>query len=367
MFAAMEISLLPPSASAFATEYDVLFWYITAVCMVGGLAVYAMVTYFCFAYAAKTPGEKTPRILGSVKMEIAWTLIPLFFFLTFFVWGVKMYNSRVVTPTDAPEFFIVGKQWMWKVQGPDGQREINELHVPVDLPFKLTGTSEDVIHDVGIPAFRSKFDVVPGRESHMWYTPTKVGTYHLLCDQYCGMGHSQMVGQVHVMTQAEYAEWKDGILHPDGNPVDGSAAWEGRKLFLKLQCNACHNPMSNAKAPMLEEMAGKYRPIGDGESVLFDTDYIKQSIRNPQAKVANGWKPIMPAFPVGQVDEFELRNLVAYIKSLKHGDLPKRFDNFPAPEGAPVKAQEEMGTEKKKPDEKGTEENRKTTAEGGSK
>ena len=361
MFADIDIRLLPPSASEFAAQYDVLFWYITAVCLAGGLAVYAMVTYFSFAYAAKVPGERTPRILGSVKLEVAWTLIPLFFFLTFFVWGVKMYNSRVVTPTDAPEFLIVGKQWMWKVQHPDGQREINEIHVPVDVPFKLLGTSEDVIHDVGIPAFRTKFDVVPGRDSHIWCTPNRVGTYHLLCDQYCGMGHSQMVGEVHVMSQAEYDEWKDGTYHPDGNPVDGSAAWEGRKLFLKLQCNSCHNRQSGSKAPMLEGMAGTHRPVGNGDTVAFDNAYIMQSIRNPQAKVADGWKPIMPAFPVAQVDEFELRSLVAYVKSLKVGDLPDRFDEFPAPEGAPVKSPEEM-TEQQKPDEKGTEE--QPTAEG---
>ena len=343
MFAAFDVYLLPPTASKFAEDYDQLFWYITAVITVAGGLVYASIVYFCFAYSRPhghvTDPVRTPRILGSTKVEIAWTLVPLFFFLSFFVWGVKLFNDQIQTPPDAPEYFVAGKQWMWKVQHPDGQREINEMHIPVDRVMRITGTSEDVIHDFGIPAFRSKFDVVPGRYVTAWYNPSKVGTYHIFCDQYCGMGHSQMVGKVHVLNQADYEAWKEGTYkvtpRPGSKLADGSPAWEGRKLFLKLQCNACHNPGTDQRAPQLWGFYGGSRPVQGGGHQKFDDEYVKQSIRNPMAKVADGWKPIMPAFGVNQVDEIELRNLVAFIKSMRTADdLPSRTEQAPAPEGA---------------------------------
>lgn len=351
MFAA-SIPILPEQASEFAVRYDLLFWYITAVVAVGAMGVYGAITYFCFKNLQTGPvPAPTPRILGSHKIEAVWTIIPALLFLSFFVWGTKLYNDQVQVPADAPEFFVVGKQWMWKIQHPDGQREINELHVPAGVAMRITGTSEDVIHDFGIPAFRSKFDVLPGRETGTWYKPTVEGTYHIFCDQYCGQGHSQMVGKVHVLSQTNYEAWKEGsyrvpppTVGVGGSeyqtakiklPVDGSPAWEGRKLFLKLQCVTCHNAEPSSRAPRLEGYYNGVRPIQGGGTVKFDDAYIRESIRNPMAKVADGWKPIMPAYPLSQLDEFELRSLVAYIKSLKPGDLPTRNDNYPAPVNAP--------------------------------
>ncbi len=347
VFAADPLPWLPPSAASFATDWEQIFWYINVVTATAGFLVYLCIVVFCFAYArGDRPAARTPRILGSTRLEVAWTLVPLFFFLTFFVWGVKVYNDQVQTPADAPEYFVVGKQWMWKIQHPDGQREINELHLPVNATVRMTGTSEDVIHDFGIPAFRSKMDVIPGRYMTVWYHPTQEGTYHIFCDQYCGMGHSQMVGKVHVLSQADYEAWKEGTYHALGkNSADGSPAWEGLKLFLKLQCNACHNPNPTARAPQLQGMYGTMRPVQGGKLVKFDDEYIKESIRNPMAKVADGWKPIMPAFPVSQVDEIELRNLVAFIKSLKTpADLPSRTEQAPSPVGAPTTPTQETPT-----------------------
>ncbi len=335
---AVSIPILPPQASEFAFNYDLLFWYITAVIGAGSLAVYGAIAWFCFRHLQVGPvPAPTPRILGSHKIEVVWTVIPALLFLSFFVWGTRLFNDQVEVPADAPEYFVVGKQWMWKMQHPDGQREINELHVPVGIAMRITGTSEDVIHDFGIPAFRSKFDVIPGRYTGTWYKPTVEGTYHIFCDQYCGQGHSQMVGKVHVLSQANHEAWKEGSyrIAPGKNPVDGSPAWEGRKLFLKMQCVTCHNAETSARAPRLEGYFGNVRPLQGGSSVKFDEAYIRNSIRNPMAQVADGWKPIMPAYPPSQLDETELRNLVAYIKSLKPGDLPTRNDNYPAPVNAP--------------------------------
>jgi len=348
MLAAIEIPLVP-QASEFAWTYDLFFLYITAVITVGGGLVFVLLAWFSYAYARQTPTDATPRILGSTKLEIIWTTIPFLFFMSFFVLGFKVYNNALEQPADAPEYFVAGKQWMWKMQHPDGQREINELHLPVcdtrdangnltDPGILLSGTSEDVIHDFGVPAFRHKFDVVPGRTVTVSYKPTRIGTYHIFCDQYCGQGHSQMIGKLHVLSKADYIAWKEGTYRKPGkNPVDGSPAWEGRKLFLKLQCNACLNNESSARAPQLAGMFGTNRPLEDGKLQKFDEEYIKRSIRNPISQIAAGWKPIMPAYPVDKVDEIELRNLVAYIKSLKNGEkLPDRTEMAPAPVGAPV-------------------------------
>lgn len=350
MFNDLNIPLLPPRASTFASEYDLLFWYINLVCLVGGGLTLATLFWFCFRYA-RQPGarEETPRILGSMKIEIAWTLTPFLFFVSFFIWGVRIYSDKISAPIDAPEYYVVGKQWMWKIQHPTGQREINELHLAVDRPVRITGTSEDVIHDFGIPAFRSKFDVIPGRYVTTWYHPMKIGTYHIFCDQYCGMGHSQMVGKVHVMNQNDYDAWLEGtyVDYEGKNSADGSAAWEGRKLFLKLQCNACHNADGTGRAPQLAAIHGQRRPLQGGQDVLADDAYIRDSIRNPMAKIVDGWKPIMPAYPRTQVSEEELLNLVAYIRSLKQAtQLPKRYDQYPAPVGAPGAPTAEGGLSK---------------------
>ena len=128
----------------------------------------------------------------------------------------------------------VGKQWMWKIQYPGGQREINELHVPIGRPVKITLASEDVIHSFFIPAFRIKHDVVPGHYDTMWFTANKPGRYHLFCAEYCGTEHSGMVGWVTVMTPADYENWLAG------GGSSGTMAQQGERLFEQLGCSSCH-------------------------------------------------------------------------------------------------------------------------------
>lgn len=343
MFAAMNTPpIYPPQASDFAVQYDYLYWYISAVTAFGGGVVYLLLLYCCFRFAKTDTPRRPLRILGSNKLELLWTLIPLFFFLSFFVWGIRVWDTAINIPKEATktEYFVVGKQWMWKVQNPDGVRQINEITLQQGVPVKVTGTSEDVIHDFGIPAFRSKFDVVPGRYTAAWYTPREPGRYHLFCDQYCGQGHSQMVGWVNVLSPEDYAEWKNGVYRTaDGkNPVDGSPAWQGRQLFMKLQCNGCHftqsaDDPSPPKAPSLENLWMTQREMNNGQTVRADETYIRNSIRNPQLQVRSGWKAIMPSFHGGLATETDIYNLTAYIKSLRPGDLPTRFEKSPTPIG----------------------------------
>jgi cytochrome c oxidase subunit II len=354
MFGVMEIPpILPAQASEFAAQYDLLFWYIMAVCCFGGGAVYALLTYCCFRFAKSDTNTKPQRILGSNKLEVIWTVIPLLFFLSFFVWGARVWDTAINPPPEASarEYFVVGKQWMWKVQDPEGLRHINEITLEDGVAVKVTGTSEDVIHDFGIPAFRSKFDVVPGRYTAAWYVPKMVDpkaekeTHHLFCDQYCGQGHSQMVGKVHVLSPSAFADWKQGIYRTkEGkNPVDGSPAWQGRLLFHKLQCNGCHFTQSAEdptppKAPTLEHLWMTKRELSNGGTVTANEEYIRTAIRNPTEHVRSGWKAIMPAFHTGLATENDIYNLTAYIRSLKPGDLPTRNEKSPTPIGGAPKA-----------------------------
>jgi cytochrome c oxidase subunit II len=324
--------LLPERASTLAGHVDALYWYITAVTGVAFLLVTACLTYFCARYARKGAGERTPRILGSHRLELIWSITPLFFFLSFFFWGAWVYDLTLYPPADAQEVFVVGKQWMWKLQHPGGQREINELHVPVGRPIKLTMTSEDVIHSFGVPAFRFKVDVLPGRYTQTWFTATKPGRFHLFCDQYCGTLHSQMVGTIVVMEPAEYEAWLRGQVE---KMTDGSLAWQGKQLFLRLQCITCHSANARARAPVLEELYRSRVPVKGGRPVIADDAYIRESILHPRAKEHEGWSPIMPTYQ-GQVSEEDIIKLIAYIKSLRKGETPIRTEDFPPPVGAPT-------------------------------
>ena len=323
-----QIPIWTEQASVHAAQVDDLFFFILACTGGSFLLVLGLVIYFSFMYQRREGDEATPRILGSHKLELIWTVIPLLLFLVMYVWGVKVYQVSLNPPEDAMEVFVVGKQWMWKVQHPEGQREINALHLPVNRPVKLILTSEDVIHDFGIPAFRNKIDVVPGRYVTTWYEPTKTGEFHIFCDQYCGLGHADMVGTLTVMPQKDYDEWARGRS-------EGSLALEGRKLFLKLQCVSFHSNDSGARAPVLEGIFGSRIPLQGGRTIQVDEAYIRESILNPRAKVHEGWNPIMPTFK-GLVSEEDLWKVITYIKTLQPGQTPKRTEEFPAPIGAPT-------------------------------
>ncbi len=346
----LQTTILPPAASEMAYRWDLLFWSMTAILVTSGLAVYAAMFYFCVRYRVQEgvndhTTAPPPRILGSHKLELIWTIIPLLVFLSFFVGGALIYDEVMHPPADAPEIFVTGKRWMWRAQYPGGQRVIigqnsldysdtlanqgyfeGALVLPVNQKVRVTLISEDVIHDFAIPAFRSKIDVIPGRYVSTWYEPTQIGEYHLFCDQYCGTNHSLMVGKVKVLERAEYEKWEN-------LEVEGSAGLEGRKLFQKLQCTGCHN-VESSKAPILEGMYLQRRELNNGKTVIADEAYIRNSIRNPRLQVRAGWQAIMPAYGHDQVSEEELVKVVAYIKGLSRGKSLIRTDATPAPIGA---------------------------------
>jgi cytochrome c oxidase subunit 2 len=242
-------------------------------------------------------------------LEITWSVIPLGIFMVVFGWGAVIYFHERTPPRGATDIYVVGKQWMWKIQHQEGQREINELHVPVDRDIKLIMTSQDVIHSFFIPAFRIKQDVIPGRYTTLWFRATTPGTYHLFCAQFCGTDHSGMIGQVVVMNPADYQTWMSG------GTVSGSLAQNGETLFEQLGCSTCHRFDIQGRGPNLKGIFGNPVQLQDGRTVQADDNYVRESVLNPTAKVVSGFQPIMPSFQ-GQVSEEQLNALVAYVKSL---------------------------------------------------
>jgi cytochrome c oxidase subunit 2 len=293
--------------------------------------------YFALRYRRRQPNEATPRIMGSPRLEWLWMLAPIPFFISFYIWGASIYANNALPPADALDVYVVGKQWMWKIQHPGGQREVNTLHLPVGKKVRLTLISEDVVHDFFVPAFRTKVDVLPGRYVRIWYQPTQTGRFKLFCSQYCGTDHASMVGEVIVMEPQEYEDWLS-------THAEGSMALEGRKRFLKLQCISCHSGDAHARAPVLDGLYGRRVFLNNGQSVIADESYIRESILRPRAKIVQGWEPIMPTFEgqfEGQAGVEELNQLVEYVKSIGPGGTPVRTEEFPPPVGAPTEPKEQ--------------------------
>jgi cytochrome c oxidase subunit 2 len=240
-----------------------------------------------------------------------------------FGWGAAIYVDYRHTPADTLDIYVVGKQWMWRLQQPDGRKEINELHVPVNRNVRLIMASEDVIHDFSVPSFRVKMDVVPGHYNNMWFRPTKTGKYHFFCSQYCGTNHAVMGGWVTVMEPDEYAKWLSGTS------ASGDPAAVGEKLYSDLACNTCHLPDGKGRGPSYYGVYGSKVKLADGSTVVADDTYIRESILQPNAKIVAGFQPVMPSFQ-GLVTEDQILALTAYIKSLKDQPPPGKSAAEPA-------------------------------------
>jgi cytochrome c oxidase subunit 2 len=302
--------LFPQAASSIASEVDLLYFFILAVCSFFAVLVSVLVVVFAIKFRRRHVDEVGHDIHGSITLELIWTVIPFVLAMVMFFWGADLYFRIARPPADAMDVFVVGKQWMWKVQHPDGVREINELHVPLGRPVRITLGSEDVLHDYFIPAFRVKMDAVPGKLTTMWFTATKTGTFDIFCAEYCGTQHSGMIGQVIVMEPQDYEAWLAGG-RSTGTPVEN-----GERLFTSLACITCHKEDSSGRGPILNGVFGSTVQLVDGRQVVADENYLRESIMNPQSKIVVGYQPIMPTFQ-GTVSEENLLQLIAYIKTLK--------------------------------------------------
>ena len=311
-----ELPLFPEAASHIAPQVDALFFAWSAISLFFTALIAVLILYFMVRYRRRGVDEVGLPERAPNWLEIGWSIVPLVISLGMFVWGARVFYSMYRSPSNAVEYWTVGKQWMWKFQHPDGHREINSLHIPVGQPIKLNIQSEDVIHSFFVPAFRVKQDAVPGRQTSVFFQATKPGVYHLFCTEYCGGEHSKMIGSVIALEPEQYEAWLAG------GPAGKSMVASGAELFQSLACNTCHRSEEGnrsggvvARAPRLEGLYGNQVRLMDGRTLLADDEYIRESILNPAVKIVAGWQPIMPTYQ-GQVTEEQLAQLITYVRSL---------------------------------------------------
>ena len=302
------VPIFPAQASTFAADVDALYFFILAVSAFFALAVTVAVIYFGLRYRKTHEGQVGARIEGNLPLELLWSVIPAMLSMVMFGWGASVFFQIRRPPAEAMQIYAVGKQWMWKFQHLEGQREINELHVPTGRPIRVTVTSEDVIHSLYFPSFRTKIDAIPGRYTELWFEPSQVGTYHIFCAEYCGTNHSGMIGSVVVMEPTAYQAWLAG------GGVEGTLVERGGRLFQDLACNTCHLDTGKGRGPSLKDIVGKTVDLADGSTTVVDEGYLRESVINSQAKIVKGYQPLMPAFQ-GLVSEDNLAALVEYVKS----------------------------------------------------
>ena len=309
--------LWPDTASSIAGQVDALYAFFVVVSAFFSLLIAFLVIFFAIKYRFRTgyiPAGNADdgHSVGGMVLEIVWSVIPLGLSMIMFAWGASIYFTESRPPNDSMQIFVTGKRWMWKIQHMEGAREINELHIPINRNIKLTMTSEDVIHDFFIPAFRTKADILPGKYTTEWFRPTKIGAYHIFCAEYCGTKHSGMVGTVYVLSEADYGEW---LARGSG---EGSVAEQGQSLFNQLGCGNCHpNAINNynGRAPNLAGIYNNRVSLKDGSVTRADEAYIRESILFPQSKLVAGYDDIMPTFQ-GLLSEEGMIKVIEYVKSL---------------------------------------------------
>ncbi len=306
--------LFPPEASTSAHQIDWLFFGLTAISVLFVIVIFVPITFFAIKYRRGSGADRSNPSTGSNLLESGWTILPALLGLGLFTWGAITYYHIERPPSDGLQVEVVAKQWMWKLQHAEGKQEINELHVPLGRNVVLTMTSQDVIHSFFVPAFRVKQDVVPGKYTSEWFKPSRLGEFHLFCAEFCGTNHSKMIGRVVVMEPADYEHWL--TTGAPGEPV----TLAGERLFHDRGCSGCHAVNSQFHAPLLEGVYGKPVPLSNGQVVVANDQYIRDSILLPGKQISAGYQNIMPSFS-GHITEEEIMQIIAYLKSI--GDEPK--------------------------------------------
>lgn len=320
----MQIPILPQQASSFAVEVDAIYFVLWALTIFFSVLVMAALVFLAYRYRRGARVDRSRPVHSDLRIELLWTGVPLILSLVIFAWSASMYARQRTPPDDAMEIFVIGKRWMWQMQHANGVRENAELHVPVGRNIVLTMISQDVIHSFFVPAFRVKHDVLPGAYTRLWFRPTKTGKYRLLCTQYCGTQHSQMDGWVYVMEPDEFEQW----LANEGEKVakkQQSMAEAGKVVFERMACASCHAPPGTAddkpaqRGGSLHGLYGSLVKLKNGRTVKADESYIRESIMRPNAKIVDGYWPIMPSYE-GQLSEEQVLQLIAYIKTLSKSE-----------------------------------------------
>lgn len=306
--------LMPPAGTEYAREVDSLYLFLVGLSAFFFFLVAGLIAWFVIRYRRRQPGERTPHLTHHTGLEIAWSVIPLALLMMIFFWGFSSYMNATVSPADAMEIQVTAKKWLWQFEYPNGIRTINELHVPLGQPVRLVMNSEDVIHSFYVPTFRVKQDVVPGTYTQLWFEATEPGMHRLLCAEYCGKGHSDMLARIYVDDEKAYGEWLEtGGDQGKNMPL----AQFGALVYASRGCETCHSlDGSRREGPSFKGIFGHPAKLSDGKTVMVDENYLRESILQPQARLVAGYEGIMPTFQ-GLLREREINALIEFIKAQK--------------------------------------------------
>ncbi|MGC8792869.1 MAG: cytochrome c oxidase subunit II [Bryobacteraceae bacterium] len=306
--------LMPVAGSTFARQVDPLFMFLVGLSAFFFVLIAGLTGWFILRYRRGRAARRGQAPTHNTALELTWSLIPLVLVVVIFFWGFHGYISAAVAPADALEIKVIGKRWLWQFEYPNGLRTVNDLRIPLGKPVKLVMISEDVIHSFYVPSFRIKQDVLPSRYTQLWFEAAEPGIHRLLCAEYCGRGHSDMLGTVQVLSQEEYQHWLDGAgAEGEGIPLPEL----GRQIYTQYGCETCHSlDGSRREGPSFKGIFGKPVLLTGGQSVVADENYIRESILNPQAKIVAGYQPVMPTFQ-GLLNERQINALIEFIKELK--------------------------------------------------
>lgn len=303
----------PPQASTHAADVDWTYNFILWVSYTFFALIIALMFYFMVKYRRREefdPGKSSDH---NMPLEITWTIIPLVLVAAMFIFGFRGYMDQRTPPRQAYTVYVNAQQWSWTFIYPNGHVD-NKLHAPVNTPIKLVMSSDDVLHSLFIPAFRVKMDVVPGRYTEMWFEAKTAGVYTIYCTEFCGTKHSDMLSEAIIHPPGEFETW----LAKASDIFAGKSMSEvGEMLYRTRGCAQCHSIDGvRGIGPSFKGLFGTTHGITGGEPVTVDENYVRESIMEPQAKIAEGYAPVMPTFQ-GKLDDKQITAIIEYMKTLR--------------------------------------------------
>ena len=303
---------LPPQESTTAGDIDGLFYFIMYMSILLTLIVAAAMVYFVWKYRRTSHADRPVDVEESKWLELSWITIPTLLVLVVFFWGFRAYVGTSIPPSDAITINVKAQKWFWTFEYQNGINLPNEIYVPVGTPVRLEMTSQDVLHSFYVPEFRIKHDVIPNRYSYVWFEAPEVGTYQVLCTEYCGAAHSNMGARIHVVDRGTYYAALRGEV---GSQEPVAPATLGEQLYSQRSCNSCHSIDGSAGVgPSWLGIWDAPRP-GSEEGVVNDA-YITSSILYPQQYIVPGYENgNMPAYD-GQLNDEQIAGLAAYIRQI---------------------------------------------------
>jgi cytochrome c oxidase subunit 2 len=305
--------LTPDVASTIASKVDLITYFILLVSIFFFFLVVILMLVFVVKYKRKTEFDKTSSVDHNLTLEIVWTAIPFALLMIMFVWGYQVYLEMSVPPKDSMEIKVTGQKWFWTFDYPTGASSPGELVVPVNKPVKVLLSSKDVIHSMYVPAFRVKMDALPNRYTVLWFEANKIGEFPMYCTEFCGTEHSTMRAKVRVVSQEDYQTWLDQA----GAGGEGMTPEEhGKSLYKKYACSTCHSLDGSAvTGPTWKGIWGRQEATSAG-AIKVDENYIRESILVPNAKIVNGYQPVMPSY-TGILKDKDIEAIIAYMKTIK--------------------------------------------------